>query len=178
MLCLCWATVATAETTVPLELQVDLLRRVVRFERGFAARARDQVKVLVVVRPRSGDSESTAASLSKALEAARDIAGKPIQVSLHRFSSAALLKKAVLGAGAQIAYLPPGLEDDMDAIAAGLAGVPVITIATDGEQVDRGAVLGFELVSARPKIALNLGQARRQGLSFEADLLRLARVVP
>src|SRR5437870_3285988 len=32
------AGAAHAETTVPLELQVDLMRRVVRFERGFVGR--------------------------------------------------------------------------------------------------------------------------------------------
>lgn len=165
--------VARAETTVPLELQVDLMRRVVRFERGFAGRAGEQVKLLLVAPGRG----AVAPQLGKALEAVKEIAGKPIQVSTHRFSTAADLKGAVTREGAQIVYLPPGLLAETPAIAAALGGVPVITVCTDGDQVEHGAVLGFELVSARPKIVLNLGQARRQGLDFNSDLFRLARVI-
>jgi hypothetical protein len=167
------AALVHAETTVPLELQVDLMRRVVRFERGFASRAGEQVKFLLVT-PGKG---TAAPQLGKALEDAKEIAGKPIRISTHRFSTAAALKGAVAKEGAQIVYLSPGLEAEMSAIAAALGGVPVITISTDGDQVERGAVLGFELVSARPKIVLNLGQARRQGLDFNSDLFRLARII-
>lgn len=177
MLLLCWSAVASADTTVPLELQVDLLRRVVRFERGFAARAGAEVKILVVSRPGDAESERSAATLGKALESARDIAGKPLRVVTHSYSGAAALKKAAQGAGAQIVCLAAGLEGELEAIAAALATLPVLSVTTDGDQVGRGAVLGFALVSARPKIILNLPQARRQGLDFEADLLRLARVL-
>lgn len=159
---------------MPIELQVDLMRRVIRFERGFLGRTGDQVQ-LVVVRTADANSERVAGQLGKAIEEAKEIAGKPVRVSGHRYVSAAALKKAV--SGAHIVYLAPGLEAELPAIAAALSGVPVITISTDGDQVDRGAVLGFELVSARPKIALNLGQARKQGLDFNSDLFRLARVV-
>lgn len=167
---------ARGETTVPVDLQVDLMRRVVRFERGFAGRGGAEVKLILVQRG-SGSPDPVAAQLGKALEGAKEIGGKPLKIVAHRFSSAATLKKAVAAESAQLVYLTPGMEAEMEGIAAALAGVQVITISTDGDQVDRGAVLGFELVSARPKIALNLGQARKQGLDFNSDLFRLARVV-
>jgi len=47
---------ALAEMTVPVDLQLDLLKRVVRFERGFAARGGARLRFVIV--ERAGDSGS------------------------------------------------------------------------------------------------------------------------
>jgi hypothetical protein len=167
----------SAETTVPLDLQIELLRKVVRFERGFSQRVGAEVRVMVVVRSANSDSVRAAAQVEKALEHAHEIVGKPIKIIGHSYSSADALKKAIGQASATVVYLTPGFEGELGAIAQALVGVPAITVSTDGDQVDQGAVLGFELVAARPRIALNFAQAKRQGLDFNSDLFRLARVV-
>jgi hypothetical protein len=171
------AGASRGETTVPLDLQVDLMQRVLRFERGLAGRVGAQVNVAVVSRSGNGGSEKTAAQLAKALEKVTEIAGKPVKISSIGFTNAGALKAAVASKGLHLLYLAPGFENDLPAIAAALDGVAVITLTTDGDQVDAGAVLGFELVSAKPRIALNLGQAKKQALDFSSDLFRLARVV-
>ena len=169
---------ARAETTVPLDLQVELLLKVVRFERGFARRSELGVTVLLVTRHGDPASERAAAQLTRGLRDARQIAGRPVRIIAHLYTSAAALKSATAGEGAQLVYLTPGLDADVADIASAMVGVPAITVSTDGDQVDRGIILGFALVSARPKIALNVGQAKRQGLDFNSDLFRLARVIP
>lgn len=40
-----------------------------------------------------------------------------------------------------------------------------------------GAILGFELVSGRPRMVLNLGQAKKQGVAFRAQVMKLMRIV-
>jgi hypothetical protein len=171
------AGASRAETTVPIDLQVDLMQRVLRFERGLAGRAGAQVNLAVVARSGNAGSEKVAGQLSKALEKVTEIAGKPVKLSTLSFTNAGALKQAVASKGLHLLYLAPGFENDLQAIAAALDGVAVITLTTDGDQVDAGAVLGFELVSAKPRIALNLGQAKRQTLDFSSDLFRLARVL-
>jgi uncharacterized protein DUF4154 len=168
---------ALADSEVPPDLQVALLKKVVRFERHFDDRTGGELQVLVVVRRGDGSSERAAGQLGKALEGIREIAGKPIKVSVIRYSSPGSVRTAVLGAGAKLVCFTPGLEADIAGIAGALVGVPAITVGADGADVDLGAVLGFELVSARAKIVVNVGQARRQGLDFNSDLFRLARVV-
>lgn len=170
------ASTARAETTVPLDLQVELLKRVVRFERGLLGRAGEKVKIAVIVAG-NPKSATVAGNLSQALRGMTQIGDKTVALSSIKYTSPAALIASIKAEGINIAYLPPGLEADLPAIVAALAGVPVITVSTDGDQVDRGAVLGFELVSAHPKLALNLGQARKQGLDFNSELFRLARVV-
>jgi hypothetical protein len=168
---------ARAETTVPIELQVDLMQRVLRFERGLPGRAGAQLNLAVVSRPGNAASEKTAAQLLKALEKVTELAGKPLKVIALPYAGAGALKQAVASQGIQLVYLAPGFESELAAIAGAFEGVTTITLSTDGDQVDAGVVVGFELVSARPHIALNLGQAKKQGLDFNSDLFRLARVV-
>lgn len=167
--------VAHAETTVPVDLQIDLLRKIVKFERGFSGRVGGQVKVVVVVG--GSDGERTASQLGKALENVPDFAGKPAKVIVYKYTAAPALKSLVASEGAQVVYLTPGLEAELATIASVFEGVPTITVTTDGDQVEKGAVLGFELASARPKIVLNLAQAKKQGLDFSSDLFRLARLI-
>ena len=68
---------ARAETTVPLDLQVDLLQRVIRFERGLPGRAGAQVHLAVVARSGNSASQKTGAQLAAALENVTELAGKP-----------------------------------------------------------------------------------------------------
>lgn len=175
---LAFAPSSYAETSVPIELQVELLRKLVQFERGFGARCGADVRLLIVVRESNPASARASAQLQAAIERAHDMLGRPIKASVHNYTSATALKKASLAAGAQIVFLTPGFEADLPAITSAFEGQPTLTVSTDGDQVARGVVLGFELVSSKPKITLNLGQARRQGLDFNAELFRLARVIP
>jgi hypothetical protein len=171
------SSAARADGGVPPELQVALVKKLVRFERHFVERAGANVQILIVVLAGDDGSERAVAQLGKALGAGPDIAGRPIKVSVARFSSPARLRSDAGDALADLVWLTPGLEARTAAIAAALVGMPVITVAADGDGADRGAILGFELVSARPKIVINVGQARRQGLDFDSDLFRLARVI-
>jgi hypothetical protein len=165
-----------AEITVPLELQIDLVRKVVHFERGFVERAGAQVKVLVIARVGHSGSERVADQLAEQL-AHSAVAGKPVAPARLGYQSAAALRKLVVDQHVLLMFVAPGLEAEMPGIAAALGGQPVITVGTDGDMVDQGAILGFDLVSARPRISINLGQARKQQLDFNSDLFRLARVV-
>ena len=168
---------AVQAETVPLELQAELIKKVVRYERGFLTRSGAQIDVLLVVRAGDSGSERAAAQLAPVLRAMHDIAGKPVVVFLHHYTTAAELREAIVSQGAELVYYTPGLESEVAAIAAKLEGVPAITVASESGEVDRGAVLGFELVSARLRISINLGQARRQRLDFNSEILRLSRVI-
>lgn len=98
-------------------------------------------------------------------------------MSRHEYSGLAALDAEMTRSSPSILYLAAGLGEEVPAIATALAGRSVLTVSAVGRDVDRGAVLGFELVSSRPQIAVNLRRARAQRLQFHAQLLRLARVV-
>lgn len=163
---------------MPIELQIELLARVARYERAFAAAPRVPAAVLVVTRRASPAAARMAAQITTHLGRTREIAGRPIVVSSHEHTSAAALRALVERDRIAIVYFAPGLETEIPAIAAALSGVAVITVSAVGSDVDRGAVLGFELAASRPRIVVNTGRARAQRLEFHSQFLRLARIVP
>lgn len=165
------------DVTVPIDLQIQLLGRVARYERVFAGRTSDSAHVLVVSRVGHAESQRVAVQLAAALTRSRTIGGRQITVSRHEYSGLAALDAEMTRSSPSILYLAAGLGEEVPAIATALAGRSVLTVSAVGRDVDRGAVLGFELVSSRPQIAVNLRRARAQRLQFHAQLLRLARVV-
>jgi hypothetical protein len=73
-------------------------------------------------------------------------------------------------------YLTPGFDDDVPRIGASLRGVDVLSLGAVPDYVSQGVVLGFDLESGKPKILINLDQAKQQNVSFPADVLRLMKV--
>lgn len=163
------------DVSVPIELQVDLLGRVTKFERTFGLKGTTPAKVLVVSKAGSAASTRASAQLMTALARADRFSGRPLATVSHVFSNTETLKRAA--AGAAIVYLTPGLSEKMKSIAAGLSGLQILVVASSNGDVQRGAVLGFELENARPRIVINLPQARAQKLDFNSQLLRLAKVI-
>jgi len=46
------------------------------------------------------------------------------------------------------------------------------------DYVPAGIVLGFDLVSGRPKLLVNIEQAKKQQVSLPASVLKLMKVYP
>lgn len=173
-----FASVASADdVTVPVSLQLQLLARVATYDRSFAAQATAPAVVLVVVRRGNAESSRSAAQIEAGLRRTATLAGRPVTVERHDFASAAALRSAVQSRSAAIVYLTPGFAGDASAIGQSLDGLTVLSVSAVGADADNGIVLSFELVEARPKLVVNLRQARRQGVQFSSQFLRLARVI-
>jgi hypothetical protein len=162
--------------TVPVDLQVQLLRRVTRFERSYAS-STEPAPILLVIQRGNVESTRVAAQLTAQLNRAREIGGRRVVVSQHDFTSPASLAAVVERDSIAIVYLTPGLEAHVGAIATAMANHTVLTVSAVDADAGRGAVLSFELVSSRPRIAINLTRARAQNLEFNALLLQIARVI-
>jgi hypothetical protein len=164
------------EITIPIALQIDLIGRVVRFERTFGTHAEDPALVVVVQKRDTAASERAASQAFAAIEQAETLGGRRASATIHTFSSAASLFAE--SRSAAIVYVMPGFNrSEHQAIAAAFIGASVLTVGASAAGVESGMVLGFELESSTPRIVINLSQARAQRLDFSARLLRLARVI-
>jgi hypothetical protein len=164
------------ELTVPIALQVDLLDRVVRFERGYASHGDAPALVVVVTKGDETASARAAALANAAIGEIGRLGARPARVESHTFSSAAALRSA--SREADVVYLMPGLSaTDLQAIAASFADSGVLTVGASNGDAENGAVLGFALEGSKPRIVVNLRNARAQRLDFSAQFLRLARVL-
>lgn len=161
---------------MPVSLQAELLAKVAGYDRRLPARAGDVVHVLIVTRPGDADSARIAAQMELALKGRSDIGGLPHDEATAAYAGASTLGQTVRMRRISIVYLTPGLRDEIGAIARALEGVSVLSVASAAEYVPKGVVLGFDLVSGKPKLTVNLTQAKKQDVAFRAEVLKLMRV--
>jgi hypothetical protein len=171
------ASLLADEARVPPRLQAELLAKVAAYDGKFAARAQGTALVLIVVAPGVADSERFGAQIRAELGKQPRIGGVEHMEDVVRYSSPAELSRVCRDRKPAIVYLGPGLTEQAPGIAEALVGLDVISVAALPNDVARGIVLGFEVVSGKPKLLVHLLQARRQNVAFKPELLRLARVI-
>jgi hypothetical protein len=163
-------------SSVPAEIQAELLAKLEGYDRGFAARAGDSARVLLVVKPGSTKSETSAEEMRSALARIDRIGGLPHQETIVPYPGAQALAQRCRAEKIAIVYFTPAFDDDVDALRVALADDSVLSLGAVSGYVPKGIVLGFELESGKPKIFINLDQAKRQGVNFSSDVLRLMTV--
>jgi hypothetical protein len=165
------------EASVPAPLQAQLLATVAPYDRNMSARARGTLKVLVLVKAGDGDSARTAKQLTEALARLPQIGGLPhLEITLA-FESAAKLTAACREQHPSIVFLTPGLDAQLEDVVSALSALDVLTVASSAAFVGKGIVLGFDVVSGKPKLVVNLAQAKKQNVAFNASVLKMMKVV-
>ena len=122
----------------------------------------EPVLIGIVVKPGSLESTRTGFELKVALDRT---AGAPHQQAIVDWRGARDLVDEVQRRRFVALYFAPGLEGEIAATARAFEGQGVLTIGAVDSYVREGAILGFELISGRPKWAFNLTQARSRAWS-------------
>jgi hypothetical protein len=164
------------DVTVPVTLQAQLLAKVAEYDKNFAARAHDKAHILLLTKPGNADSVHVASQMETALSRIDQIAGLPHDESIVAYPGAGELANLCKTRQAAIIFFGPGFRDDVDAIREALAGVDVLSAAAIPDYVPAGIVLGFDVVSGRPKLLVHLTQAKRQNVMLRAEALKLMKV--
>jgi hypothetical protein len=165
------------DVLLPVPLQVELLVKVAGYDRNMAARAGDRIRVVILTKAGNDESTRVAALAEKALAEKDTIAGLPHERAVVSFSGAPALAQLCRARRIGIVYLTPGFTDaEVAAMAASLDGVDVFTAASVADYVPKGVVLGFDLVSGKPKLLVHLGQAKKQNVNLSAEVLKMVKV--
>lgn len=162
---------------MPVRVQVSLLNRVIPFDRKFALRVHGTLCVAVVVDDRDIDSVRVGAQLLSELGSIESLGSFEHHAARVAFSSAQALADECRRLRAGVVYVTPGLREPIAKVAEALQGLKVLSVATLPEQVAEGLVLGSAARSGKPRVLVNLKQARLQEVDFRADFLRMAEVV-
>lgn len=164
------------DVAVPLPMQVQLFSNVADYDRAFTERAKGKVKV-VLLTSKNPDSTRAASQIQGALGRLAQIAGMPHEESTVKFESGAALASLCRSQGISVVFVMPGFQNEITDIKTSLDGVNVMTVATLGSYVQQGIVLGFDVISGKPKLLVNLPQSRAQKVAFKAELLKMVRVI-
>ncbi len=166
------------ESGVPVALQAELLGRLLWYERGLQKSPQKELRAVIIERARDPASGFAAAQLEAQFKQLKTLGGKRVTHRRVVFESADQVGRVVQEERAYLACLTPGLSAAAADLARVLAARGVLSVSTQGADTAQGIVLGFELASGKPRIVLNLAQARAQKLDFGAQFLRVVRVVP
>jgi hypothetical protein len=165
------------EVQVPEGLQAELLARLLPYDRNFQARARGRVDIVILVKAGNVRSKISASQLERRLSALDRIAGLPHKVELVQYESASALAKACASQRISVVYVTPGFDEEVAEIRSALSRTDVLSVAAVPGYVPDGIVVGFELNSGKPRMLINLVQAKRQNIDFRAAVLNLLKVV-
>jgi len=164
------------DVAVPLPMQAKLLATVADYDKGFGDRAKGKVKI-VLLTSKSPESARAATQMQGVLKALPAIGGLPHEESVVRFESGAALANLCRTDGISIVFLMPGFGGEIADIKKSLDGVSTLSVASVGSYVEQGIVLGFDVISGKPKLLVNLTQSRAQKIAFKAELLKMVKVI-
>jgi hypothetical protein len=165
------------DLALPAEVEAQLIAKVANYDRTLVSRAGDKVVIAIVTRASDQDSARAASQLQAAFREIGPISNLMHEEFIVPWKDGAALAQACTQRKAAIVFFTPGLDREIDAMVKAVEGLHVLTIAGALAYVKRGVVLGFDLVSGRPKLVINFEMSKRQGLELRSELLRLARVV-
>jgi hypothetical protein len=168
--------VRAEDVSVPLPMQVKLLSTVADYDKAFAERANGKAKIILLT-SKNPDSAKAASQIQAALGRVPSIAGMPHEETVVRFQSGAALAAQCKSNGISIVFLMPGFQSELGDIKASLTGLNILSVASIGSYVQQGIVLGFDVISGKPKLLVNLPQARNQKVNFKAELLKMVKLV-
>jgi hypothetical protein len=169
---------AADEPKVPLELQTELVAKVVKYDRNFVARSGNSVVGMIVFHPGNSSSERVGKQLASLLAGTEKIGGLPHTEIMVPFTSIDKLMAELKEKHATMIYFAPGFEDEAPKIAVALTGVDCLSISTTPRGAEAGFVLGFDLVAGHPLILVQLEQSRKQNADFRSEILRISKVLP
>lgn len=164
------------EDLVPASLQAQLLAKIACYDRNFPARAGDRARVLLVEKRADPESKVRVAEMIAALAGTPRLCTTPHEEQKIEYTAAPALADLCKSAHISVVYLGPGLSAEIPAIRKALADLDILSVGAVSAYVPAGIVLGFELVSGKPKLLVHLTQAKQQHVNFNPDVLTLMRV--
>jgi hypothetical protein len=169
-------TVQAEDVGVPPRVQAQLITKVPEYDRKFRERAGKRVGVLILSKGAKPESVRAASLLQAALSQEHAIAGLPHETAVMSFTDAVALSAEAKKRSISVVYVPPGFDSELESICSAMQPLGVMTITAVPDYVRRCIVVGFEAVSGKPKLLIHLGQARRHGIEFKSEILKLAKV--
>jgi hypothetical protein len=166
------------DVAVPAALQSRLLAKVVEYDRNFSDRAGEIVHILIIGRPELPTSMRSAEQMLASLAQIERMGGLPHDEVIVRYRTARELAEECRVRKAAVVYLGPGFREELGSISNALDGVDILSVTGIADYVPEGVVLGFDVISSQPRMLINLAQAKRQNVSFQANVLKLMKVFP
>ncbi len=164
---------------VPADNQALLVLRILAFDRKLAQRATGAVRIAVIFKEGSSDSESCKSDIEKALKTAgakTSVSGMKVEVTTLRHNAGSF-EADLTRSDSAAAYLCPGLDDALPAISKSSRATKVLTFSGVESFITSGASVGLVRRASKVGILVNLAASRAEGADLDSNLLQMAEVI-
>ncbi|MEW5850622.1 MAG: YfiR family protein [Myxococcota bacterium] len=178
VLLLASAALAVETADVPADLRAGLILKILAYDRNLPKRAGANVTVAVLVRP-GNLSDASCARLQQALQDASlksTVGGRTVRALRVDYQGTSQLSGALDNVAAL--YVCPGLSEQVGVISEMSRRQHVLTLSGSEALVRAGLAVGVVAREGRPRVIINLKQARAEGADLDAALLRFSEVIP
>lgn len=168
---------AAAAPLVPFDVQMPLVLKALTYDRTLKARAGDQVRIAILIPPKSGRGRADELQASIDGLPDRTVAGLPVTFKELTVDGAAIDQAFGDGRWAAMYVLPGYTREELVEIKRICERRRVLAVAASADEVERGLAFGIGAQSGKPEIIVNLAVSKACGSDFDLALLRLARVI-
>ena len=168
--------IAAQEMDVPVAIQIPLFLKVMTFDRQLTTRAEGELVVAIAYQSGHRASRSTKDEVARALavvdQNSSGVRIRAVVIDLdNEVLGDALKRERVL-----VLYVAPLRGSDIALIAGAARSAGVTTVTGVSAYVALGLAVSVRLQADKPKLLINLTQAKKEGAEFSSELLKLVQV--
>ncbi len=174
-----WASAEVQEMSVPVNLQLRLLSRVLQFDRRFPENLGEEVVLGVLYQSRFRASLDAMSAARSALEekANRFVGEVPLRVVALDMDEGLSLADALADRGIDVLYVAPLRSVEIRALSRISREGGVLTFTGVPEYLRMGLAVSVGSRRGRPEILINADAAAAEGVLFSSELLKIATLV-
>jgi len=172
------AGVAEAGAVVPFDVQVPLVLKALTYDRNLKARAGDQVRIAILMPPKSNRAGVDQLLSSIASIPGRTLNGMPVVFKEIVVEDDASLESGLRDGSWAAAYVMPGFgKPDLAKVRKICETRRVLAVAASIDDLENGLAFGVGAQGSKPQIVINLPASKACGSDFDLALLQLSKVV-
>lgn len=167
-----------AADEVPVNLQVKILSKMSTYIVDFVPAGTTAVKIMVLYPGAANSPSRGALAVAAALEQVGTFGELKAESKVTPYADAKTFKETLAAEKPRVLFLSPEFNEKAAAeVVEAISGSSVVTVSGTGAHVKLGVILGFSLVEARPRVLVNLKQAKKEKIDFRNGLLAHAVIV-
>lgn len=169
---------AEDEMQVPVELQLNIFVKVLKFDRALEEKKKDEIVLGILYHARVRESYLAKDQLIEAIRATQpSVQGRPIRAVPLTVTTPEELEAAIVEHGLDLLYVGPVRAMNVRRFTPVTRARSVLTLTGVPQFVQDGVAIGIGLAGDKPEIIVNMESARSEGANLQARLLNLARII-
>lgn len=181
IICLSGIMIYADSVDVPVDVQSNMLLRTLGYDRAILKKDGDEVRIGILYNENNTESmkafEIAGDWLYEQKSAGRKIGNKNLKFTGMSYYNEAGLKSMIENLDVSVLYVTPGNEENLIAISNVANSKEILTFGGRRDYVAHGLAIGVEMEAGKPRVIINLANAKTQGADFKAEFLKVAKVV-